>query len=56
MYCDTWNLNININKSKVIIFSKGKENEKFNFKCGTSNLEIVETYKYLGITFFTMKI
>ena len=48
-YCDKWKLTVNISKTKVLIFSRGRNlnNQKFYFK-GTE-LEVVNEYKYLGI-------
>ena len=49
-YCNTWNLNVNINKSKITIFRKGgylKRNEHWTYK--ETPIEIVSSYKYLGI-------
>ena len=49
-YCNTWNLNVNINKSKITIFRKGgflKRNEHWMYK--ETSIEIVSSYKYLGI-------
>ena len=51
-YCNTWRLNINVKKTKVMLFSKGKRDySKFSFFIQNSELEIVEKYKYLGIVF-----
>ena len=48
-YCKNWNLSINEEKSKVIIFNKSgrKINRKFNI--GNQTLETVNKYTYLGI-------
>ena len=49
-YCRQWKLNINVNKSKVLIFGfRGNTNNSFYID--TEQLEIVDSYKYLG-TFF----
>ena len=49
-YCNAWKLTVNVDKSKIIVFSKGRQtNYDFNL-CG-SRLEIVKEYKYLGILF-----
>ena len=49
-YCKEWKLDINISKSKVVIFgSKGKQ--KYSFHIETEMLEIVDSYKYLGTVF-----
>jgi hypothetical protein len=49
-YNDRWNLTLNLNKSKVMVFKKrGKLslNEKWNYK--GNEIEIANEYKYLGI-------
>ena len=51
-YCDIWNLSVNIDKSKVIIFNKsGRVIKKDNFKYMDYVLEITQEYKYLGVLF-----
>ena len=53
-YCNAWKLTVNVDKSKIIVFSKGRQtNYDFNL-CG-SRLEIVNEYKYLGILFIKIK-
>ena len=48
-YCNTWKLQININKTKVMIFGTNRRTwRKYSFKI---NDEIVDNYKYLGIVF-----
>ena len=52
-YCITWRLQINLKKTKIMIFSKGKEDySKYHFFQNNSQIEIVERYKYLGIVFY----
>ena len=52
LYCDKWKLQINADKTKVIIFSKQKTRlDNINFSIGGSKIEIVEEFKYLGVTF-----
>jgi hypothetical protein len=51
-YCETWNLCINIDKTKVMIFNKsGKVIRKNIFRYNDYVLEITNEYKYLGILF-----
>ena len=51
-YCDKWKLQINTDKTKIIIFSKQKNNiDNINFTIGDENIEIVKEFKYLGVTF-----
>ena len=51
-YCGDWRLAVNFTKTKVIIFSK-KAIEKYlhYFYYGPNSVEIVDSYKYLGIIF-----
>lgn len=49
-YCQHWNLSVNLDKSKVMIFGSGgrrARNEKWTFM--DTPLEIVKSYLYLGI-------
>ena len=50
-YCNKWALKVNIDKTKVIIFSKGKKQIKTPFKFGDTNIDLVDDYVYLGTTF-----
>ena len=51
-YCDTWKLEINCSKTKISIFSRGKtKTDKYNFLYNGNKIEIVDSYKYLGIEF-----
>ena len=51
-YCDKFKLKVNASKTKIVIFSKGKPpTVNHNFKIGNSNIEVVNNFKYLGVTF-----
>lgn len=50
-YCVTWGLKINTTKTKAMIFEKGR-NTTYNFYLNHTKLEIVSSFKYLGIHFF----
>ena len=50
-YCKKWSLKVNINKTKVVIFSRGKIRKLPVFRFGNDILEIVDDYVYLGTTF-----
>ena len=51
-FCQRWNLKLNINKTKVIIFNKsGKILKGFTFSYDRQIVEIVNEYKYLCINF-----
>ncbi len=50
-YCDTWKLDINCRKTKITVFAKRKDCvRKFNSKFKGEQIEIVDEYKYLGVT------
>ena len=48
-YCITWKLTVNTNKTKVMIFSNGRQANNLKFYLNGAELEIVSEYKYLGI-------
>ena len=51
-FCNKWNLKVNINKTKIIIFNKaGRVLKGYNFTYENILLEHVNEYKYLGIYF-----
>ena len=50
-YCETWGLSVNSNKTKVMIFSKGRIRIKPSLNFGGNELEVVDEYVYLGTTF-----
>ena len=51
-YCKTWNLCINTQKTKVMVFNKtGKTVKDINFYIGEVEIDIVKEMKYLGIVF-----
>ena len=50
-YCEKWQLKVNINKTKVLIFSRGKIPNHLKFFIGDKEIEIVKQYKYLGVYF-----
>ena len=49
-YCAAWKLNINFNKTKIIIFG-ARNIDKYNFRMGDNKIEIIKQYKYLGVVF-----
>ena len=52
VYCECWKLKINVNKTKVMIFSKGKiKKENFSFSINNEHtcIEVADKYKYLCI-------
>ena len=50
-FCSTWSLNINYNKSKVMVFNKSSKLLNISFMVNSAQLECVREYKYLGIVF-----
>ena len=49
-YCMTWGLKINTTKTKIMIFERGRPTH-FNFILNNAIIEVVESFKYLGIHF-----
>ena len=51
-YCNRWKLQVNISKTKVVIFRKGSTIPKnLKFYYDGQELEIVSSFSYLGIVF-----
>ena len=51
LYCEIWKLQVNVNKTKDMIFCKEKFRHNFGFSSQGQVLEIVDTYSYLGVIF-----
>ena len=52
MYCKKWNLTVNTNKAKVMIFQKrGRISQQYRWYYNGVELEITKAYSYLGIVF-----
>ena len=52
LYCNTWRLQVNTSKTKLVIFSKGKiRRQKSVFYYNGDTIEIVDDFSYLGIKF-----
>ena len=50
-YCDKWKLQVNAEKTKVMIFSSRKvKSRNINFTIGGKSIDIVDEFKYLGVT------
>ena len=49
-YCKTWKLNINNDKTKLLVFGH-RSRRKCNIYLNETLLEMVEAYKYLGVMF-----
>ena len=50
-YCNMWSLKVNIDKTKIVIFSRGKIRKYRSFKFGDNTIDVVDDYVYLGTTF-----
>ena len=50
-YCDKWNLTINRNNTKIVIFSRGKVRRCPVIVLKNEPLEVVNDYVYLGVSF-----
>ena len=50
-YYNTWKLQVNIAKTKVVIFSKSKVTQNTIVMSENKELDICESYNYLGILF-----
>jgi len=49
-YCEKWDLRVNLNKSKIMVFRKGgKLSRLCKWEYKGREIEVVKTYKYLGI-------
>jgi hypothetical protein len=51
LYCKQWKLKVNINKNKIMVFSKRKFGIDSFFLFDNTKLEVCEDISYLGITF-----
>ena len=49
-YCETWKLEVNAQKTKVVIFSRGKVQKIPMFIVNDIRLEEVSHFPYLGVT------
>ena len=49
-YCSIWALSVNLDKSKIIIFSRGCIRKYKNFTFAGEKIEVVREYVYLGVT------
>ena len=49
-YCDMYKLTVNIKKTKIIVFSRGKVKRFPTFKYGDNTIEVASDYIYFGIT------
>ena len=50
-YCQQWHLTVNIDKTKVVVFSRGKVRNLPLITYGDETIEVVYSYNYLGVLF-----
>lgn len=50
-YCEHWKLKINTDKTKILIFSKGRISKNEKYFLNGKEIEVVKSYKYLGVFF-----
>ena len=50
-YCKIWSLKINVTKTKIVIFSRGKVKKYPKFTIGNEEVQVCDDYVYLGVTF-----
>lgn len=50
-YSASWDLCVNTDKTKIMIFENGRKTVRI-FKYGGTQLENVESFKHLGVTFY----
>ena len=50
-YCSMWKLKVNINKTKAMIFSRGRSNDDIVFRYNDEVIDTVKKFNYLGIVF-----
>ena len=49
IYCKLWQLHVNLDKTKIFIFSRGKVSKHITFLFGGNPVEVVPEYVYLGV-------
>ena len=54
-YCNAWGLKMNTAKTKTMIFEKGRH-ASYDFYLNNTKLEVVKSFKYLGVYFFKNEI
>lgn len=48
-YCKKWKLTVNMDKTNIVVFSKGKVTKVPQFKYGNTNVTYAHSYTYLGV-------
>ena len=55
-YCNTWKMEVNVGKTKVMVFRKsGLLPMNLNFEYNGEMIEIVNVFSYLGIVFYSWR-
>ena len=49
MYCTTWGISVNTEKTVVMVFKKGNRQENVEFVYNGTKLTVVSKFKYLGV-------
>lgn len=47
-FCKRWKLTVNYDKTKILIFSRGKQSD-YSFTLENNSIEVVNEFKYLGL-------
>ena len=50
-YCKQWKLHVNIDKTKVVVFSKRRYEANHKFKVIGEEIQFSDNYCYLGVLF-----
>jgi hypothetical protein len=48
-YCDIWRLKVNVEKSKIVVFSQGSTPSNLKFNLSGKQLDIVDEFDYSGV-------
>ena len=48
-YCDNWNITVNTDKTKVLVFKRSSRPEDFDIFYGNERLDVVRNFIYLGV-------
>lgn len=51
LYCNEWKLHVSCNKTKIVVFGRGRLAVDYNFKFNDKRVETVGEYKYLSVLF-----
>ena len=51
-YCEEWHITVNTDKTKIVIFARGRVQIYPAFVFGNTHIEVVDSYIYLGVKFF----